>query len=46
MKKVVKEAERISSKISSPMIVDLYESQGSGIMPYLKNSFKTRLALN
>ncbi|CAD8079181.1 unnamed protein product [Paramecium sonneborni] len=46
MKKVVKEAERISSKISSPMIVDLYESQGSGIFAYLKNSFKTKLALN
>ncbi|CAD8074156.1 unnamed protein product [Paramecium sonneborni] len=46
MKKVVKEAERISSKISSPMIVDLFESQGSGIFPYLRSSFKTRLALN
>ncbi|CAK77647.1 unnamed protein product (macronuclear) [Paramecium tetraurelia] len=46
MKKAVKEAERISSKISSPMIVDLFESQGSGIMPYLKNALKTRLALN
>lgn len=46
MKKVAKEAERISSKISSPMIVDLNECQSSGLLAYFKNSFKTRLALN
>ncbi|CAD8168505.1 unnamed protein product [Paramecium octaurelia] len=46
MKKAVKEAERISSKISSPMILDPYGSQGSGIMPYLKDALRTRTALN
>lgn len=30
MKKVAKEAERISSRISSPMIVDVYEASASG----------------
>jgi hypothetical protein len=37
MKKVAKEAERISSKISSPMIVDIFESSASGPIAYLKN---------
>lgn len=39
-------ANRISNKISSPMIVDQYEYQTHSPIGYLRNFFKNRFILN